>query len=116
MEKFKEDQEVEKIRGEITSRLGEIEKYAKEKGLEFDSNEFLKYCQKRNVPVDLMQDVFEAKARPFIEKQIATNTEKTVLNNVQKNQKGAIVSGNKTAVPGKNASGWLDQITSVLNK
>lgn len=116
MQKFREEREVEQIKTEINTQLSEIEKYAESMNLQFDKNEFLKYCRDKNVPTNLMRDIFEAKARPFAEKAAAEKREQAVLKNIKNNQAGNISSGNKVSAPKGQPLSYLEQIDRVLDR
>jgi len=115
-DKLEEELEVSKIRSEISSNLTEIKKYAKDNELEFNEAEFLNYCKEKNVPANLLMDVFQAKAKPFIVNNETRKAEENVLTNIEKAKKGGISTSSKSSAPVKGKEGLgkaLDRILGI---
>jgi len=114
-EQMKQQQEVNQIKETITENLGKVEKYAKDNNLEFDKNEFLAYCRDKNVPSHLMEDVFLAKAKPFIINNETRKAEEKVLQNINQGRNGSMPIG-KSGTEGQvkeNFGSALDKILGI---
>lgn len=114
-EQLKEQQEVATIRETISQNLTKVEKYAKDNNLEFNKDEFLRYCKEKNVPSHLMEDVFLAKAKPYIVNNESRKAEEKVLQNINQGRNGSISSGkgSSEAVTKENFSSALDRVLGV---
>jgi len=113
---LEEEREVERIEQAINKSVSDIKTYAEKNNLQFETKEFLDYCQNNQVPSHLMMDVFMAKAKPFIVNNESRKAEENVMRNLEENKRGGIGVGNKSNAPASKPNSYKSGMDAILAK
>lgn len=100
----------------IDSEVKKIDQFASEYGIEYDKKDFLDFCHKNNIPFNMMMDKFIAISLPEIKKTLASQTQKTVLNNQNSNRAAQTLGGTKTPAQSNPKLSYEEAMMQVLTK
>lgn len=94
-----EEKTVSTYTQEINQTLSKIDSYAKSHGVEYDKSDFLSYCIKNEVPPKFMEAVFKDYAEPHIKELFKAKSQEEVLQNLNNNKRGSLLSSESRKKP-----------------